>query len=218
MAESDDRTNVEGGPRAWFAAASQGYLAAISAIRREQLDSIVLGEWTLRDLLGHTSRAYLMIEAYVDAATDAHGDDVTVQSAAEYYRLVVAAPSATSASVAQRGRDAGAALGDAPAAVTQAIAARLGPIVDATADGLVVTTPFGTMRFLDYLETRAFELTVHGLDVVRATGSEVPMPLAEAFPAALGLLGEIATSAQRGVLLAAATGRDPLPAGFAIVS
>ena len=37
-------------------------------------------------------------------------------------------------------------------------------------DDASVATPFGTMTLVDYLPSRVFELTVHRLDVVTATG------------------------------------------------
>ena len=76
-----------------------------------------LGEWTVRDLVGHTSRSFLTVEAYLQKPADS----VAVESTADYFRAT--RELAAGPDVAQRGRDAGAALGDDPAAAVAAIAA-----------------------------------------------------------------------------------------------
>ncbi len=60
-----------------------------------------LGEWSVRDLVGHTSRALLTVEVYLDKPAAGAG----VGSAVEYFRLVSASVG-DPARVAQRGRDA----------------------------------------------------------------------------------------------------------------
>ena len=80
-------------------------------------------------------------------------------------------------------------------------------------------TRIGVMTVGEYLRTRAFELTVHGLDVARAVGLTLPDDLAGCVPPALVLVAEVA--AERGLaapLLAAATGRAPLPHDFSLLS
>ena len=63
---------------------------------------------------------------------------------------------------------------------------RSGPVaaaVESAEDGALVQTPAGGMRLVDWLETRTFELAVHGLDVVGAVGVPAGVPqevLAEA--------------------------------------
>src|SRR5688572_29649561 len=76
-----------------------------------------LGEWDVRDLVGHTSRSLLTVEMYLarPAAT------VEVASAADYFRATRAA--AADPAVAARGRDAGVALGTDPVAAVAEIAA-----------------------------------------------------------------------------------------------
>ncbi len=70
------------------------------------------------------------------------------------------------------------------------------------------------MTLGEYLRTRAFELTVHGLDVVRATSLEAPPGLRVAAVPAVGLAAEFAGERDDAVhLLAAATGR-PTPTGY----
>jgi hypothetical protein len=139
--------------------------------------------------------------------------------------------------VAQRGRDAGAALGDDPAGAVAEIAARVVPVVRACDGTELLTTIAGGMRLADYLPTRTFELVVHTADLATAIGppaemsvgasGEVPggtpsdapggVPPAAARQA-LDLVAELAVADGRAVpLLLAATGRTALPAGFSVL-
>ena len=73
------------------------------------------------------------------------------------------------------------------------------------------------MRVSDYLPTRTFELTVHGIDVARATDLEFAPPEA-ALVAALDIAGESALELGMGVhVLLALTGREPLPPNCSVV-
>lgn len=49
-------------------------------------DEQALGEWTVRDLVGHTSRALLTIEAYLDQPVES----IEVTSPTEYFRRALA--------------------------------------------------------------------------------------------------------------------------------
>ncbi|MGA8210227.1 MAG: hypothetical protein WB798_08735, partial [Nocardioidaceae bacterium] len=63
-----------------------------------------LGEWDVRSLVGHTSRALLTVEAYLARPAAA----VELESPADYVRATRSI--ATGADVAARGRQAGRAL------------------------------------------------------------------------------------------------------------
>ncbi len=130
---------------------------------RGRWDETGLGEWSIRDLVGHTSRAFLTIESHLDKPAT----EVAVESAVEYFRLVFAL-SGDPAAVAQRGRDAGAALGDDPPCTVEAIAHRVLDRVRSAHEDALLTTPVGGMRLIDYLPTRTFELTVHTCDLAVA--------------------------------------------------
>ena len=71
----------------------------------DRWDEPGLGEWDLRALVGHTSRSLLTVETYLGRPAGA----VEVASAADYFRATRAA--ARGPGVAERGREAGAALG-----------------------------------------------------------------------------------------------------------
>ena len=193
-----------------FAEAAHAYAGLVRRIPDEAWDRPGLGEWTVRDLVGHTSRSLSTVETYLGGST-AHED---VTSPAEYYRL---AGSVDPASVAERGREAGRALGSEPSPFVDDLVARVLPRVADAADP-VIGTALGGMRLSQYLPTRTFELVVHGLDISSAT--ELPPP---AYSEAV--LNEVVTLAATAAVrlgrgsevLLALTGRGSLPAGFSVV-
>lgn len=170
-----------------------------------------LGEWDVRALVGHTSRSLLTVEAYLAEPAES----VAVDSAAGYFR----ATSAMSAgpAVAERGRQAGAALGDDPPAAVAEIEARVVPLVSGRTGDELLTTVAGGMRLADYLPTRTFELAVHTADLCAALGLPADVPPSAATQA-LDLVTELAvTGGRAGPLLLAATGRSGLPSGFSVL-
>jgi uncharacterized protein (TIGR03083 family) len=193
-----------------FADAADWYVATVRRVG-ERWEEPGLGEWSVRDLIGHTSRSFLTVEAYLGQPADS----VAVESPAGYVRAsrgIAAGPG-----VAQRGRDAGAALGDDPAAAVAELAARVRGVV-AECDGTeLVTTVVGGMRLSDYLPTRTFELAVHTADLALAIGEPLDVPRTAATQA-LAIVGDIAlTDGTAGGLLLRATGRTGLPAGFSVL-
>lgn len=171
-----------------------------------------LGEWTVRDLVGHTSRSLLTVETYLAQPVA----EVAVTSPADYFRLVMELAT-DDASVAQRGRDAGAALGsDVPTAIER-IAERVLAKVGAAEAGDLVATPVGGMRLGDYLPTRTFELTVHTCDLAAVLGQAIEVPEGAAIES-LSVLGALAVRrGAAGPLLRAATGRGALPEHFTVL-
>jgi uncharacterized protein (TIGR03083 family) len=193
-----------------FADAAKWFVATTALVDGRWAES-GLGEWDVRSLVGHTSRALLTVETYLGRPAEV----VEVESAVGYYdatRALAAGPG-----VAERGREAGTALGADPAAAVAAIAARVVPVVAACDGTEVITTIAGGMRLSDYLPTRTFELVVHTADLAAAIGvpAEVPpVPAAQA----LDLVSRLAvTQDLAGPLLRAATGREGLPPGFSVL-
>ncbi|MCU1446852.1 MAG: hypothetical protein JWP54_2510 [Cryobacterium sp.] len=181
-----------------------------------------LGEWTVRDLVGHTSRALLTIETYLDLAADKDAAGtiapVEVISPAAYFERALAA--GTPELIAQRGRETAATLGARPATAVAALAARVLARVAALDGYEPADTPAGRIRIAEYLPSRTLELTVHTSDLLQSQGvpaAEQTVPEAAA-AATLQVLADLA--ARQGVaapLLRAATGRAPLPAGFTVL-
>lgn len=193
-----------------FAAAAEWFVSTVSLVD-DRWSRPGLGEWDVRSLVGHTSRSLLTVEAYVSQPAEV----VDVESAAAYFqamRAVAAGPA-----VAERGRQAGEALGPDPAAAVADIAARVLPVIAACDGTEVITTIAGGIRLADYLPTRTFELVVHTTDLVAAldlSSDPPPVPAAQA----LELVAALAVSEGRaGPLLRAATGREGLPASFSVL-
>lgn len=160
-----------------------------------------LGEWDVRALVGHTSRSFLTVEAYVERPAAV----VDVGSAADYFRSTRAL--AADPAVTARGRDAGAALGVDPPATVAATAERVVRLLDRHDGTSVITTIAGGMRLGDYLPTRTFELCVHTADLAVALDEPLEVP-ATAAAQALQIISELALlDGRAGPLLLAATGR-----------
>ena len=196
--------------RTAFADAAEWFVRT-AALVGDRWDRAGLGEWNVRALVGHTSRALSTVETYLarPAAT------VDITSVAEYFQANRAA--AADAAVAARGRDAGTALGPDPAAAVARLATRVLALVHGQNGTALVTTIAGGMRLADYLPTRTFELAVHTADL--ATALEVPPDVpATAAAQALAIVTELALArGLAGPLLRAATGRTGLPASFSVL-
>ena len=146
-----------------YAAATACFVDTVAQVEETQWDQPGLGEWTVRDLVGHTSRALLTVETYVDNPAD----KVEVERPVDYF-LRAQAALANPAAVAERGREAGRALGADPAGMVRDIATRVFARLQEVPDAALVGTPVGGMRLIDYLPSRVFELVVHTLDLAAA--------------------------------------------------
>jgi len=169
-----------------------------------------LGEWTVVELAGHTMRALTTVERYL-AAAPVPGPEL--EDAAAYvarYLEERRKDPAMDVSVAARGREEAAQLGDDPATVFGAAVTRVAGLVEAAKPDLVIPTAFASIRLGDYLRTRVMELVLHGLDLAAAIGvSWRPPP--EALLDTLGLLSEVAVRTGRGEDLARLLGGRASP-------
>ncbi len=177
----------------------------------DRWDQPGLGDWDVRALVGHTSRALLTVETYLARPAAA----VDVPTAVEYFRKAKVA--AAGPDVTARGRDAGTALGADPVSAVTEIVGRVVPLVDAQSGTELVTTIAGGMRLEDYLPTRTFELAVHTADL--ATALDVPprVPPTAATQALEIVAGLAVEDGLAGPLLLASTGRPGLSAGWTVL-
>lgn len=223
---------VELHSREWFAAAAAGFVEIAEVVGAgpvERLDDPALGEWTVRDLIGHASRAFRTLEDYLDAAPTHDGSprpDRRVATAQRHGPRLASAAAyleaarrelADPAAVRERGRAAGLALGARPHEAVVALAQRVMALVASAPGDATVTTPVGRIDLRDYLPTRAFELTVHGLDLARAVGERPPAALRVALRPALHFCADVITGDDRMIVLLALTGRTALPYRFSLV-
>ena len=166
--------------------AAELFVNTVEQVGPTQWEQPGLGVWTVRNLVGHTSRALLTVELYL--AKPAVQREVVRPVD---YLLRAQAGGADPASVAARGREAGVALGPDPLAAVRDIAARVLAQVQTASDEALVSTPVGGMRLIDYLPSRIFELAVHTLDIAAALPVTVILPESVA-TVALHLLADLA--------------------------
>ncbi|MGB3764757.1 MAG: maleylpyruvate isomerase N-terminal domain-containing protein [Ornithinimicrobium sp.] len=171
-----------------------------------------LGDWTVRDLVGHTSRALLTVESYLGSEERC----VEVETATDYFHLALASIGDPQA-VTERARAAGAALGKDPSQSVAKITERVLARVRSTGEDDPVSTPVGVMRLRDYLPTRTFELTVHTSDLVVALGSSDAVPATAAAESLRLVTDLVVRSGQSLPVVRAVTGREGLPAGFTVL-
>jgi hypothetical protein len=195
-----------------FLRAAESFAALVDQLPVDRYDGPGLGVWDLRALVGHASRSLVTVLTYLDRPAPS----AALGSAVDYYAQGVLA-AIDPAAVAERGRAAGAALGDDPAAAFRTLVTSVGGRLPGYRDDYVMETVAGPMRLVDYLPTRTFELVVHGLDVARATGLVASYD-EEVLAGAAALGARVAVRTGRGAeVLLALTGREPLPTGFSVV-
>ncbi|WP_084223883.1 maleylpyruvate isomerase N-terminal domain-containing protein, partial [Mycolicibacterium holsaticum] len=173
-----------------------------------------LGDWDVRALVGHTSRSLSTVSSYL--RTTAEHEDITTPQ--EYYaRVTPSALGIDPAAVAERGRQAGVALGDDPAAAVDALMANALRDVQAVDDPLIEVIGGLGIRLHTYLPTRVFELAVHGLDIARAVDIPFSLPPDVLSEAAVLATRVAVTTGQGAPVLLALTGRAGLPPSFSVV-
>jgi Mycothiol maleylpyruvate isomerase N-terminal domain len=193
-----------------FLAVGADFVSAVEALSTNDWSKAGLGEWTVRDLVGHTLRAVTLVRTY---RCDQEETAAPTLTASEYF-IAALQSIGDPAAVAQRGRDAGAALGDHPFAYVQS---EYAATVAAINNIHFVQTPVGLMTRNEYLRSRIVELVVHTNDLQRATDQKAAVD-DRAEQIAIALLGEVAIARRNGpMLLAALTGRTPLPPGFSVL-
>jgi uncharacterized protein (TIGR03083 family) len=200
--------------RQTFEQAAAFFLSVAEQIEPGRWEQPGLGVWTVRELVGHTNGGMLRLESFLDGPP---AGAVGARSAVDYFAIILGGQYGSASQVAERGRQAGAALGDDPLAVVRETVARVPARLARADDEQLLETPVGGMRLRAYLPTRIFELTVHSLDLAAVLGLTVEPP-PQALAESLELAAQVALRRGSGAdVLLALTGRRPLPTGFSIV-
>lgn len=197
-----------------YGAAATGFAELVRRIPPDRWAGPGLGEWDLRALVGHTARSLVTVITYLDMPAD----QVDIASAEQYYLVAAQVAAAEGAGVLERGRRAGAELGENPAAAVDALVGAATAKLDGRGDELIAVLGGSGMRLSDYLPTRVFELAVHGLDIADATGLDFMLPAqVSAMATALGA-GIAAAMGHGATVLRALTGRGTLPQPFSVTA
>ncbi|MBS9371232.1 maleylpyruvate isomerase N-terminal domain-containing protein [Rhodococcus sp. B50] len=201
-------------PVATYVSAVRSFSELVRAVPENRWDGPGLGEWDLRSLIGHTSRSLTTVATYLDSPADTED----LASAEQYYVHVKELSAVLGAGdIVERGRRAGADLGDHPVASIDVLSTAVIERLGAGEDRLIRVIGGMGIRLHSYLPTRTFELVVHGLDIAAAT--DVPFtPPADALEEATLLAARIALALGDGkTVLRALTGRTALPSGYSVV-
>lgn len=195
-----------------FDEAARMFAGLVEGLTASDLELPASDDWTVRDLVGHTLRALTTVEDYIGVRSQ-KADHLTPGA---YYHQAI--QTIDDASVAARGREAGAALnGDAAVVVAETldrVMALIGDLEDG--DDPVIVTRGGSMHLSAYLPTRTLELVMHSLDLAAALGRDLMVP-ADPMRQTLELISEIVLIDGRGPELARAlTGRGALPVGYSV--
>lgn len=201
----------------WMRAA-QCFVGLVAQVPAGRWESPGLGEWTLRDLIGHTTSAGVR-EVISAIGRPMPNEDISTTGG--YYALArTVDPETYAAAVAASTEDArrtGQELGDNAVRAVQEMVSRATAKLEPVDADAVVATAAGGMRLGIWLPTRTFELVVHSLDVAAAAGIEdgVPDDLTSQ-AASLATTTAAAIGHGRTVLLAL-TGRGDLPQHFSVI-
>lgn len=184
------------------------FVEVVEQVPEDAWERAGLGSWNVRELVAHVVRIVDRTAAYAGVP-----GTVDTESAATYYVHAMSRPGVNEA-IAERARASVGLLGDDPARAARTIGERTLAVVGTLDDDAPVVTPFGTLRFADYLPTRILEIVLHTLDVARAAAISV-VPARSALTVTLSLLAEIAVEHGGGVaVVLALSGRQPLPDGY----
>ena len=192
--------------------AGEYFASVVDQVDIDGWDEPALGEWCVRDLAGHTYRAFTTVLSY-SAAPD---DKVEIERPVDYF-LKVLGDNVGQKQVAELGRAAGLEIIDDPRMMVRGFAMYVKNKLDDLGDDHIMGTGVGGMRLIDYLPTRTFELIIHTMDLAKAVGVDAKPP-EKGMTATLEILGQIALyRGHASDLLLAATGRGGLPVGFSVL-
>ena len=175
-------------------------------------DEPALGEWCVRDLTGHTYRAFTTILSY----SDKPAEKIELERPVDYF-LKAFESLADPKMVAERGRAAGLEIIDDPKMMVRGFAMYVKNKLEELSDDHIMGTPVGGIRLIDYLPTRTFELIIHTMDLAKAVGVD-DQPPENGMAATLEILGQIALYRGRASdLVFGVTGRGGLSDGFSVL-
>ena len=189
--------------RGAFVASAARFVDTVDAIRPAQWALAASEVWTVRELVAHVVRGMAVISDYLDAGLPE--PDELLPDAAAYFRTALDLEG-IHAGIAERAVGAARAAGDDPPAWAREVVAGAVDRVAATPDDAVIVHFAGSLRFVDYLDTRITELVLHTLELQVACDLEPEVP-ADALAIVNGVLLALADRADPVGLALALSGR-----------
>ena len=200
--------------RLGFKEAARFFVETVDRIPAGKWDAPGLGIWSVRELVVHAAHTFRSVATYDGPARTAERIEVE-DVPTVWVRMLDKAQDAERESRAQR---TAADLGDDPPTTIRGWYEDALAVLDSAPDDHPVRSIGGGVRFIDWLDTRVVELTVHTMDIANAAGIEAQPPDA-AMAATLASLSELAiATGKANDLVMAVTGRGRLPAGYSLMS
>jgi hypothetical protein len=176
--------------------ASRFFAEAVGLVPASAWQQAGLGDWAVVELVAHGNRAHTTLEEYLLRPRPPE------PAGSSYF---------SKEAVAERGREAVAALGTDPVRAVVAASERAIAIVERTPANATVGSPTGAMALGAYLPSRIAELTVHGLDIVTALRLELAAPPLVLVESLRFVTARLVKKGDGQVVLLALAGRAPLP-------
>jgi uncharacterized protein (TIGR03083 family) len=201
-----------------YLAAADAFADLVVRLPADGWEAPGLGVWTRRELVGHTVSSALRQVPPVLANPAGHQEILSPEGYWTFARSVP--PEIYAAAVAASGEDAsksGAALGEDPADEVRHLVGAAAAALAAAGDDDLVETAAGGMRVADWIQTRTFELAVHGSDLAVSAGVDFPLS-GDVLAESAAIAARVAVAVGDGpLLLRSLTGRAALPPGFTVV-
>ena len=201
------------GIRETYLEAGDYFVSVVDSIEIDAFDAPALGEWCVRDLVGHTYRSFTTVLSYSAVPSD----KVDFERPVDYF-LRLLSSDVDHGHIAERGRAAGLEIIEDPKMMVRGFAMYVKNKLEELSDDHIMGTLTGGMRLIDYLPTRTFELIIHTMDLTKALGVESSPPQ-RGMETTLQMIGQLALN--RGYaqdLILSSTGRDGLARGFTVLS
>ena len=199
--------------RETYLEAGDYFVSVVDSIEIDLFDAPALGEWCVRDLVGHTYRSFTTVLSYSAVPSN----KVDFERPVDYF-LRLLSSDVNHGHIAERGRAAGLEIIEDPKMMVRGFAMYVKNKLEELSDDHIMGTLTGGMRLIDYLPTRTFELIIHTMDLIKALGVESSPPR-RGMETTLQMIGQLAVN--RGYaqdLILSSTGRDGLARGFTVLS
>lgn len=184
-----------------FRYVSHWWRSLVGAIDDHVWDRPALGEWSVRELVAHTNRAYKTLIEYAEGEVK---DETEIHSAASYFRTVLGEET-PHVHIAARAKREALDHRDWVSA-TDDLASTAEELVTDLAPDHPMHLFVGEMPLDQYLATRIVELVLHGLDLAVAVDLPTVAP-SSAARVALTVLTDLATDDDLSSILRLLTGR-----------